>query len=88
MFQQKLRREASTGRVSLEPQEEEKHSQFSNEGSQSESSSARFRASQKYTSTNMIQPARQRLSDITVKEESIDDIKGITRALIASWAPD
>ena len=88
MFQQKLRREASTGRVSLEPKEEENHSQFSSEGSRSDSSSTRLRAAQKYTSTNLIEPARQRLSDIIVKEESIEEIKTRTRALIASWAAD
>jgi ribosomal protein L19E len=87
MIQQKLHREASTGRVRLAPHEEEKHSRSSSENSRSGSSSARFRATQKYTSTNLIQPARQRLSDITVKEETIDEIKHRKKDLAASWAP-
>ena len=87
MIQRKLHLEASTGRVRLVPQEEEKHSRSSSEGSRSDSSSARFRATQKYTCTNLIQPARQRLSDITAMEETIDEIKARTKDLTTSWAP-
>jgi hypothetical protein len=87
MIQQKLHLEASTGRVRLVPQEEEKQGRSSSEDSWSDSSSARFRATQKYTCTNLIQPACQRLSDITVKEETLDDIKARTKDLTTSWAP-